>query len=248
VHNALVSPKPYARALGGLCALLITAGTVGCGSTVTQTERPWRGPATAPPPHLASGTRGAIDRVLDQFVVLAVERHNPAKAYDLVTPSMRYQQSRSQWAAGTLPVPPFAAQGRTFHSYSVTAATRTDAFLQLILHGRASARESAISYNVHVKRVDGRWLVDWFTPSAFFGSTKNPSLTAEPDFGPSASGGYLQPKHHANLIFLGVLGLLTLPFLVAGVFLVVHLARGRLGGGMPPREDRWAQAMRRTGR
>ena len=68
--------------------------------------------------------RQAIDRVLDTFVPAAVERREPLRALPLVTPSFRSGISRAAVGRGDLPVFPYDAQGRGFHTGRSTTRTR----------------------------------------------------------------------------------------------------------------------------
>jgi hypothetical protein len=232
-------PAAVAVILGG-GLLLLSA----CGSTVTQTEKAWGPIYTATPQRLTPANRRAIDHALDVFVRDGVERRSPALARTVASPMMLSSGSRSDWLAGNLPVPPFQAAGRHFHGYTVVTASPDQANLTVILQARHPRTQGAIAYNVRLSRIHGRWLLDWFTPVAFFApSGKTPNITAEPDLAPGAARD-LQPKSHGTLIFEGVFALLLLPaFVVAGLIglYVVHERRR----GRPMAEDeRWADALR----
>jgi hypothetical protein len=89
--------------------------------------------------------------------------------------------------------------------------------------------------------------VDWFTPTAFFGTTGQPQMFAQPDLGPGGGVNLLQPKDHANLIMLGVMSVLGLP-LLAGFG---YCARGRWRAAAcaaARRPRRTSAGMRRCGR
>jgi hypothetical protein len=228
-----------AALLAAGCALLALAG---CGSTVTQPEKPWGPVSKVTHPHLSESARAEINKSLDQFVRDGVERNAPAAALRLATPTMRAGISRKGWLHGNLPVPPFDARG-SFHGYSVLDANRNYADLTLILQPRHRHHDGAIAYQVRVRKMDGQWMLDWFVPTAFFAPAgKRPNITAEPDLGPGVAN-FLQPKPHANLIMIGILALLGLPVLVALVFGAVLVIRDRRRSGQPD-DDRWADALR----
>jgi hypothetical protein len=228
-----------AALLAAGCALLALTG---CGSTVTQTEKPWGPISKNTQPHLAKGSRAGIDRTLDQFVRDGVERKQPAAALRLATPTMRAGISRAAWLKGNLPVPPFDARG-SYHGYSVLDANAKYADLTLILQPRHRHRDGAIAYQVRVRKMHGRWLLDWMVPTAFFSPAgKGANITAEPDLGPGVAN-FLQPKPHANQIMTAVLALLGLPVLVALVIGVVIVIRDRRRVG-ERQDDRWAEALR----
>src|SRR6266542_3684084 len=63
--------------------------------------------------------RREINALLDAFVPAAVERRDPAAAYDLVTRTLRAVAPRAQWRTGDIPVSPFDAGGTEFHGWTV---------------------------------------------------------------------------------------------------------------------------------
>jgi hypothetical protein len=221
------------------CAVLALSG---CGSTVTQTEKPWGPISKIIQPHLKKSARAGINRTLDQFVRDGVERRKPAAALRLATPTMRAGISRKAWLKGNLPVPPFDARG-SLHGYSILDANPRYADLTLILQPRHPHKDGAIAYQVRVRKLHGRWMLDWMVPTAFFTPAgKRSNITAEPDLGPGAAN-FLQPKPHANLIMIGVLAVLGLPVLVALAIGMAMVIRDRRRSGGAP-DDRWAEALR----
>lgn len=230
--------------LACLCAVAAALCVSACGSTVTQTEKPWGQIYKATPQHLSPAARRAINHTLDVFVRNGVERQSPALALTVASPMMRSSATRSQWLAGNLPVAPFQAAGRSFHGYTVVTASPNQANLTLILQAEHPKVDGAIAYNVRLSRIHGRWLLDWFTPSAFFApASKTPNITAEPDLAPGAAP-ILQPKRHGTLIFEAVFALLLLPaFVVIGI-IVVHIVRERRRPRVSPDDERWATAFR----
>jgi hypothetical protein len=229
--------------------LLTAAALAGCGSGVHDTKVvPLSlGPATAPAtiPH---ADRKQINRTLDAFVRYGVERTAPARAYALASPMMLSGVSRHEWLSGSLPVPPFRSKGTNFHRYSVMAVDGNKVYLTMILQPRHPKTQGAVAYNIRLTRQHGRWLVDWFTPSAFFAAKdENPKLFASPDIAPSADASWFQQKSGADLVMTGVLLVLGLPlFAVIGWF-GLNAIRGRLRRPAPlPEDERWDAALRRT--
>jgi hypothetical protein len=243
------------RAVLSVLALAVTSVAAGCGTTIAyHPESAPSAPPQPPAPHLSASARAGINHTLDLFVRNAVERRAPASAYALASPMMRSSQTHAQWNAGTLPVPPFPARGRTFHAYTVVDATPRQASLQMILQSRHPKQDGAELYTVRLSRHHRVWQVDWFTPTAAFAAGgKAPSLLAEPDLAPSPAGVTLQPKHHADLIMLAVLAVLFVPALIT-LALVANTARRRrrlraaTGSGDTAWDEAWDEALRGRGR
>jgi hypothetical protein len=236
-------PVPLLTLLCGLAAALCLSG---CGSTVTQTEKGWGQIYHAKPQKLAPAARRAINHTLDVFVRDGVERQSPARARTVASPMMRSSATRSQWLAGNLPVAPFQAAGSNFHGYTVITAGPSQANLTVILQAKHPKTDGAIAYNVRLSLIHGKWLLDWFTPSAFFApASKTPNITAEPDLAPGAAR-ILQPKSHGTLIFEVVFGLLLLPAFVVIAVIVLYIVRGRRRPPSNTDDERWATAFRHS--
>ncbi len=231
--------------------LAVATAAAGCGTTIAyHPESAPSAPPQPPAPHLSASARAGINHTLDLFVRNAVERHAPAAAYVLASPMMRSSQTHAQWDAGTLPVPPFQAHGSHFHGYTVVDATPRQASLQVILQARHPKQDGAELYTVRLTRHHRVWQVDWFTPTASFAAGgKTPGISAEPDLAPSAAGDTLQPKHHADLIFMAVLAVLFLPALIVLALVAKSTRRRRRVRAAGPDDsawdERWDEALRR---
>ena len=105
-----------------------------------------------------------------------------AAAYDLVTLNIRGGITRRKWGHGGIAVYPFPAAGHTFHGWQLDYV-RPTVGIELTLKARKGSGLGAIIFNVDLKRVGGRWLVDAFTPAAVFSAPgKKPGVTAQADF------------------------------------------------------------------
>lgn len=130
---------------------------------------------------ISTAERLAIDRTLDGFVNYAVKRQNVDGAWNLVTPELKAGTSRASWDAGNVPVSPYPATGTTFHDWTVDSATPTKVDFELMV----PSSSNSIQYYGTVKKVDGRWLIDSFNPSATFGGG---AVTGPQDFLPQSGG------------------------------------------------------------
>jgi hypothetical protein len=152
---------------------------------------------------LKPAERRAINATLDRFVASAVQRHDLAAAYDLVTPAMRTGISRRAWAHGTTNVMAYPARGTRFHGWTVDLAQPRYVMLDLILQPRRGAHVGPMIFTLELRRTHGRWLVASFIPSASFaGAERTGSMHAFADYGPLASTNP-KPKHVNRLFLIG---------------------------------------------
>jgi hypothetical protein len=169
--------------------------------------------------------RRAIDATLDRFVASAVQRHDLAASYDLVTPAMRTGISRRAWAHGTTNVMAYPARGTRFHGWTVDLAQPGYVMVDLLLQPRPHAHQGPMIFTVELRRVHGRWLVASFIPSASFaGAERTGSMKAFADYGPLASRNP-KPKHVNRLFLIGPA--LVVLLIVALPVAIVLLSRRR---------------------
>jgi len=142
------------------------------------------GPTSAA--RISPSERRAINQTIDGFVNNAVKREKVDAAWNLVTPEMRAGVSRTSWDQGNLPVYPYPAGGTTFHSWTVDSATANEVDFELMIPSRESKKDS-IQFNGTMKKLNGRWLVDSFNPSATFSGRG--TVVGPHDFTAGASGG-----------------------------------------------------------
>jgi hypothetical protein len=185
-------------------------------------------PAAPKPVALPKRDRKAIDRALDRFVPAAVDRADPARAYDLVTPALRAGTTRRDWATGSIPVQPFPARGRSFHHWTLSYSYRNHVGLELLLAPRRGADVGPIAFAVDFRRIGNRWLVDSFIPAAVFAAPgKPPRITAVPDFGPATGTSTTGRARLSTVWLLLPAALLSLIVIVPLGFALVHWRRGR---------------------
>ena len=109
---------------------------------------------------LAPRDRRAIDAVLDRFVGGVVTRRSPLAGWALATRRLRDDTTRREWARGDLPVYAYPARGPGFHDWVLDYSFRNSVGLELGLQPRRGAKVGNAAFEVDLKRVRGRWLVD----------------------------------------------------------------------------------------
>ena len=183
----------------------------------------WVASAAGAKPSLSAADRAAINRTLDVFVPAAIGRVRSERAWPLATAGMHRGGDRASWARGVMPVAPFPLIGTSFHGWTVDRVTRRGADLVLLVHLKKGAPLGAVSLDIAMRKVGGRWLVDSAVPAATFAPAGSDSrVLAQPDFAPQAGQAFSKTGRVSAkwvLIIPGILlGLIVLiPVVVIGV-------------------------------
>ena len=109
---------------------------------------------------LGTADRRAINSVLDRFVGGVVTRRDPLAGWALATHRLRDDSTRREWARGDVPVYAYPARGKQFHAWVLEYSFRNSVGLELGLQPRRGAKIGNAAFEVDLKRIDGRWLVD----------------------------------------------------------------------------------------
>lgn len=171
-------------------------------------------------PTIPAADRAAIDRTLDVFVPAAIGRHDSVRAWPLATRTMRLGSDKGEWRNGFLPVTPFPVIGTSFHGWTLDTATKDRADIVLLVHLKKGAPLGAVSFNITMRKLQGRWLVASAVPAATFSAAGSDSqILAQPDFAPQAGQAFSKSGRISAkwvLIIPGILiGLIVLtPFAV----------------------------------
>lgn len=187
---------------------------------------------------LSAADRKAISQSINTFVNHAVKRKDVSAAYDVTAPELRAGMSRKAWAKGDIPAYPYPARG-TSHGWTILYVTRDEVAVNLILRPKPGVRMRGILFNVYLRPVHGKWLVDSFMPAAtinteLFGGAAR--VTSVRDFSPGQQSG---GPHGKSLINPDVgyipFAMLALFFLALGVALAWNALRNRArAGSLPP--------------
>jgi hypothetical protein len=182
----------------------------------------WSASSAGARPTVSPVDRAAIDRTLDIFVPAAIGRRHSERAWPLTTATMRAASDRASWAQGTLPIPPFPVIGTSFHGWTLDGVGKNRADIVLLVHLRRGAPLGAVSFDIAMRKVGGRWLVDSAVPAATFAPPGSDSkVLAQPDFAPQAGQAFSKSGRISAkwvLIIPGILlGLIVLtPIVVLG--------------------------------
>jgi hypothetical protein len=151
---------------------------------------------------LSPADKHALGVTIDRFVSSAMQRHDLAASYDLVTPALRAGISRRDWGKGTTRVMSYPATGSHF-GWTVDYALPGDVVVDLMLRPRRGAKVGAMIFSIELKKRHGRWLVDSLLPAASFAdSGRTGNMKAFNDFGPNAVKNPEQRKVNRLLLVL----------------------------------------------
>jgi hypothetical protein len=135
---------------------------------------------------------------------------------------MRLGSDRATWARGSLPVTPFPVIGTSFHGWTVDRVGNGRADIVLLVHLRKGAPLGAVSFDIAMRKIGGRWLVGSAVPAATFAPAGSDSkVLAQPDFAPQPGQAFSRTGRISAkwvLIIPSILfGLIVLtPFVVIG--------------------------------
>jgi hypothetical protein len=193
-------------------------------------------PSVASAAKLSPADRAAINRTLDVFVPAAIGRAHSERALPLVTKAMRVGTTTADWKIGTIPVQPFPVIGKTFHGWTVDSVGRNRADVVLLVHLKKGndLGLGAASFDLAMKKLGGRWLVDRAVVAATFAGSDSPSkILAAADFGPGntpdpyAKNQGLHSEISGSWIWAFPAGLLVLLVLGPLGILIYHKRRDR---------------------
>jgi hypothetical protein len=192
------------------------------------------------PVKLTPAMKREINETLKRFVPAAVLRRDTMEAYELATPNLRAGASREEWERGEIPVFP-ATVRRPYTGWRLNYSIQNNVNFDLMLNTTKQEKEiSAYSYNVDLRRIGGRWLVESFYPVAQFRRTSlenGTKVVASYDFVPlqyeGASGTNEEEKRLFTLAVLSipVLGLALVALLFAAQYVRHRRAERRYAAG-----------------
>ena len=142
-------------------------------------------PAHAAAPNVTAADRNAIDSVLGRFIPDAVFRENPLAARSFAAPELLAGTTKEQWAKGAIPVYPFSGRRTSFKGWIPTWIDGPRVAFTVLVHAQnRHARVPQVLYDVVMRKVGGRWLVQSFYPAVVFGQK---SITSNKDYAPGTA-------------------------------------------------------------
>ncbi|HEX3455526.1 MAG TPA: hypothetical protein VHS03_12935 [Gaiellaceae bacterium] len=163
------SPRAQ-KALYWISGIVFAAGVIAViavyatrGNSKSTVGNPPSNHPTAPAPTHVKASSDALG-VARRFLETAVIRKNVAASYDLVGPNLRTGFTRKQWATGNNTVVPYPATNAKTTALVVTYSHPSDLLLTVALVPKLAAGVKPQEFNLDINKINGRWLVNSFTP------------------------------------------------------------------------------------
>ena len=121
------------------------------------------------PVRLTRADRKLVNEAIDTVMNDGVKRRNPSAVYEVVTPNLRRQASRSDWRRGDIPVYPYPALGKRFHGWTINYSQQNHLNVDLlVMPSRNRATLGPVALTIDLRKVQRKWLVDGLFPIATF--------------------------------------------------------------------------------
>jgi hypothetical protein len=176
----LRSPRKRKRLAYAVGIPLVLAGVVFAGAAllpkaeedppeVFSNEQAYNIAAHEKPVRLTRADRKLVNRTIDTVLNDGVKRQNPSAVYEVATPNLRSQASRSEWRRGDIPVYPYPALGNKFHGWTINYSQRNHLNVDLlVMPSRNRATLGPVALTIDLRKVQRKWLVDGLFPIATF--------------------------------------------------------------------------------
>jgi hypothetical protein len=143
-----------------IAAAVLVAGIVTFGVTKLSDSSP-----AAAPPHRAAPVTADERNVAREFIDTAVARKNLARAWEIVAPELKQDLTLEEWKTGTIPVVPYPVDQSVAQLKLVSSFTDTVRFHVNFLP-RTGAKAKAASFQLDLRKIDGKWLASSWLPNA----------------------------------------------------------------------------------
>jgi hypothetical protein len=118
---------------------------------------------------LTRADRKLVNQTIDTVLNDGVKRKNPSAVYEIVTPNLRSQASRSEWRRGDIPVYPYPALGKRFHGWTINYSQQNHLNVDLlVMPSKNRATLGPVALTLDLRKVQRKWLLDGLFPVATF--------------------------------------------------------------------------------
>ena len=163
----LLTSRRLNRALPWIAGAVLVAGVLAfwqfrVGPNATE-ERFGTEPADTPLAQRAVPLEPEAQRVAVEFIKTAVVRKNLRRAWAISGPGIRQDLTLQEWMTGEIPVIPYPADVEAT-PVKIDWSNPGDAGLEVILYPRRGSKDEPQVFFIGVKKLDGRWVVDYWAP------------------------------------------------------------------------------------
>jgi hypothetical protein len=130
------------------------------------------GPLSAPVPKHVKPSKNAYT-VVREFLQTAVRRRDMHEAYNLVAAPLKSNESRAQWEKGNNEIYPYPVNNASTAALHPITSTKNHLYLWTELSATKASGLNAFTFDIGVRKVNGKWLVDYFEAENPYGGRPN---------------------------------------------------------------------------
>lgn len=121
------------------------------------------------PVRLTRADRKLVNETIDVLMNAGVKRQDPSAVYEIATPQLRSQATKTEWRRGGIPVYPYPALGKRFHGWTINYSQRNHLNVDLlVMPSRNRATLGPVALTLDLRKIRNKWLVDGVFPVATF--------------------------------------------------------------------------------
>jgi hypothetical protein len=109
--------------------------------------------------------------VVREFLQTAVRRRNMHEAYNLVAAPLKSNESRKEWERGNNEVAPYPVNNARTAAFHPITSTKNHLYLWTELSATKASGLNAFTFDIGVRKVNGKWLVDYFEAENPYGGS-----------------------------------------------------------------------------
>lgn len=124
------------------------------------------GPSTTTPKE--SDVPKEAREIAGEFILAAAGREDLERAWEIAHPDLKRDCActKQEWLTGNINVQYFPTAGLQGASFSVDEASSNRVVLQVLLTPKEGSEVPATTFYIGLKKLDGKWLVDYWAPDA----------------------------------------------------------------------------------
>jgi hypothetical protein len=118
---------------------------------------------------LTRADRKHVNETIDLVINAGVKRENPGAVFEVASPNLRRQASRSEWRRGDIPVYPYPALGERFHGWTVNYSLRNHLNVDLlVMPAKDRNTLGPVALTLDLLKIRNKWRLEGIFPVATF--------------------------------------------------------------------------------